>query len=369
MKKLNSFLTIYLIPLVVFGQQFDNKAIQVKINRNIETLFILYTLVDIGMPPANGSLCKLAEQEFKEFKNHRAVQLLDTLIPRTSITGPVNLVLHFSELPEIKQIYELDTSNIVISLIGGTNERKRIINEFIKAFSDFYTQAGVEAFLSKHQSYYQQAIDDVNKNLPPSNFINAMEKYYGKENQAYILNPSPVFYPNFGQGPRIATKDGQIIFNVFGPLNESTGNNKDFSFDFDNHEEIRYKSMHEFGHSFINPITEQTDNFEIINKYSYLFKPIEHFMSEQGYRDWRTCLTEHLVRLGEIRIAASMNDTLTAMNLRKMYIGSRKFIYLPFLEKKILEYENNRRKYITFEDFFPELMKVFSEVDTTKIKI
>ncbi len=87
------------------------------------------------------------------------------------------------------------------------------------------------------------------------------------------------------------------------------------------------------------------------------------------YRSWLTCVTEHIVRLGEIRIALAMNDTLTANQIRTENIEQNKFIYLPYLEDKIVEYENNRDKYPSFADFFPELINTFSEIDTNNIKL
>jgi hypothetical protein len=92
-------------------------------------------------------------------------------------------------------------------------------------------------------------------------------------------------------------------------------------------------------------------------------------MSEQAYRNWWTCVTEHIVRLGEIRIAIAMNDSLTAEKIRTENIEQNKFIYLPYLEGKIIEYENNRDKYHSFSDFFPELITTFSQIDTTEVKL
>jgi len=369
MSKIILFFT-FLIVLSLGCKSHENKVIQVKINKNIETLFILYTLVDIGMPPVKKSLCEIASQEFNEFKHHNAVRLLDTLIKRTGIDEPVNLILHFSELPGINQLYPID--KIMLQSFSSNNnadEGQKNIDEFIKAFSDFYTEAKVESFISNYKDYYKKAITDVNNNIPQKNTIKSMEDYYGKENIAYFLNPSPVLYPGFGFGSKIETADGLILFNTFGALNDLNGDSLEILFDFNNNEEIRNYSVHEFGHSFINPIANLPLNQELIGKYSYLFSPIQNYMNEQAYRTWETCVIEHIVRLGEIRIAYVLNDFPTASKIRKENIEKNKFIYLPNLERKIIEYEKNREKYKTFEDFFPELIKVFSEIDTTKVKI
>ena len=57
-------------------------------------------------------------------------------------------------------------------------------------------------------------------------------------------------------------------------------------------------------------------------------------MDEQAYDDWYTCVIEHIVRLGEIRISYALNDSVQADKLREYYVNEKKFIYLPYLEEK-----------------------------------
>ena len=195
-----------------------------------------------------------------------------------------------------------------------------------------------------------------------------MEKYYGKEFNSYNIIPSPILFPFIGFGLKIENQNEVVIYYVAGPFDEPDSTQK-YTYGFDSPADIREMSVHEFGHSFVNPITELSENRELISKYSYLFTPIQSYMNEQAYDSWWTCVTEHIVRLGEVRIATAMNDSATANKIRKENIETNKFIYLPYLEKKILEYENNRETYSTFKVFFPELIKVFSEIDTTKMNI
>ncbi len=362
MRKLN--LILLLAISVASCKQPKDQNIEVAINKNIETLFILYPLLDFGLPPVENSLWEDATVYFQDYKDHDAVKKLIKLIKRTGIDGPVGLMLHYSELPHISLCYELDESTLkIFSELEDAADGQRVINEFIEAFTDFYIQADVEAFLAKHNSYYQKAIEDVKKNLPAEDFIETLEMYYGKQNKAYILNPSPILFPGFGFGKRIVTDDGLVVFNSFGPFPSSSENNSGFQYHFDNADKIRDLSVHEFGHSFVNPITELTENKELIEQYAYLFDPLKEHMGKQGYRTWWICVTEHLVRLGEIRIAMAMQDHATANKLKIDYTENRHFAYLPYLEAKIIEYENNRDKFPAFSDFFPILIEAFSEIE------
>lgn len=362
MKKL--CIILILAISVASCKQPKDKNIEVAINKNIETLFILYPLLDFGLPPVENSLWDDASNYFQEYKDHDAVQKLAILVKRTGIDGPVGLMLHYAELPHISIRHELNENTLKsFSETGDVNDGRREINEFIEAFTDFYIQSNVEAFLAKHNSYYQKAIEDIKKNLPAEGFIETLEMYYGKQNKAYILNPSPVLFPGFGFGKRIVTDDRLVVFNTFGPFPSSFENNSEFHYHFDNADKIRDLSVHEFGHSFVNPITELPENKKLIEQYAYLFEPLKEHMGKQGYRTWWICVTEHLVRLGEIRIALAMQDNKTADKLRHDYTKQRHFVYLPYLEAKIAEYENNRDKYPGFNDFLPLLLNAFSEIE------
>lgn len=99
-----------------------------------------------------------------------------------------------------------------------------------------------------------------------------------------------------------------------------------------------------------------------------MLAPIKEPMKKQGYTDWPTCLSEHIVRLGEIRIAERMGLHQESERLRQLYIQDKKFIYLPHLLETIKRYENDDVSYRTFGDFVPVLIESLKKIDTTKIK-
>lgn len=368
MKTIKNLITILLISFI--GCNNNNKTIQVEINRNIETVSILYLIAEIGLQTPSGSFSLEAKEYFFKYKEHKAVEMLNKIINNTrSWNSPLEIILHCTEVPNIKLVYELD-DEFYKSLSENQNieEGRNYINEFLTSFKDFYKIAKVDNFINMHQKHYNKALSDVKLNLPNKNFIETMEEYYGQEKLCYNLIPSPVLFPEIGLGLRISTPKGLIVNNVFGAFLDSNSS-EGYSYGFDSHSKIRDLSVHEFGHSFVNPITELSENRELIAKYSYLFTPIQSYMSDQAYRTWWICVTEHIVRLGEIRIALALNDSLTAVKIRNDNID-KNFIYLPYLEKNILSYENNRKKYKSFEEYLPILLEnTFSEIDTSKLEI
>ena len=362
--KILNFLIIGLIFLNSCNKQ-GKKEIQVEINKNIETLSILYLISDIGLNAHQGSLSYEAKKYFDSYKSSEVVSMFKQFNDTVGFPQPADFFLRLQEFPNAKLPTSIKSNNNSVTI--GKNKyslSRAFITQFIEALNKFYIEANIEKFINNHQAYYDKCIREVVKNLPDASFISTMENYYGKEFNSFTIIPSPILFPQIGFGIKVNNHDKKDIYYIAGPFEQP--NNGKYKYGFNSPTDIREMSVHEFGHSFINPLTENTQNKKLINTYAYLYNPIETSMKNQGYSDWCTCVTEHLVRLGEIRIAIAMNDTTTANNLRNEYVNTRKFIYIPHLENEIKEYENNRNKYQTCSDFFPKLINSFSEIDTSK---
>lgn len=91
-------------------------------------------------------------------------------------------------------------------------------------------------------------------------------------------------------------------------------------------------------------------------------------MDGQGYSYWPSCVGEHIVRTGEIRIALANGNPQLAEKLRNQHIKENSFVLIPDFEKKMEAYENNRKKYKSFKDFVPELLTVLDETSVEKVR-
>jgi hypothetical protein len=161
-----------------------------------------------------------------------------------------------------------------------------------------------------------------------------------------------------GFGPGIVSDKGTIPSMVISssrmlPLLNSLDSYRQFG--FDNPAVTSFLSGHEIGHSFVNHLLDSYA--AAIQKDTALYTPALKAILEPHYiNNWYVCVIEHLVRLGEIRVAVSMNDGKEADRLRKLHIGEYKCVLLPLLEKKIETYEHNRERYPDFKSYLPELI-------------
>jgi len=128
-------------------------------------------------------------------------------------------------------------------------------------------------------------------------------------------------------------------------------------------EGFRHLAWHEFSHSFVNPTTDKFR--EQVAQYESLYEPISAKMKRQAYGNWVICVNEHIVRAVTTRLAyREIGKEAGKEALRNE--KRKSFVYVEALCKRLEQYENQREKYPTFVDFYPELINVFKEFSETE---
>ena len=236
--------------------------------------------------------------------------------------------------------------------------------ELTDSLRSFYRQAKVAGFLAENKRFYEGALTEVVKYVDPKIFP-AMEHYYGKHFIAYHFYLMPGMPVTPGEdnyrafGPTIITPGGEIAAMVMSSskmLERKAAMAEYTTFGYDNREVVHLLTVHEIGHSFVNPALQPYT--AQLNRDSALFTPAFAKKLKSSYIErWETCVIEHLVRLGEIRTAHILKNYREEQRLRRLHIGQFGFVLIPFLEKQILRYEANRKTYKSFENFLPEILK------------
>jgi len=249
-----------------------------------------------------------------------------------------------------------------------------MVEELTDSLRSFYRFAQVGEFLHEHQSFYEGALREARKDINV-NIFPYMEKYYGEKFYKYIIYIMPLMPITYGDdnyrafGPTIHFPQGRVSTMVFSssrmlPLKSSLKEYKKYG--FDNPEVTRFLTVHEIGHSFVNPHVMPLQ--KAMEQDTALFTPALRRIMEPNYiENWQVCVIEHLVRLGEIRVAIAMHNKPEAARLRNLHTKQFKFILLPILEQKMEYYELNRDKYPDFQSFLPEIFKIFHSLKTEEI--
>jgi len=350
---------LVILSIVSCSRPKTEKKVVVGTNYNVEALIIGFEIAENGFwnfPFDDFQPMKTkARRKFEKYRGHKTIKLIDTLVSKGFwLDAMVEVMLKCSPLPNASLVDDMDQSTL-LRLSDDLEESQMIVEKFIHAMNQFYIDVGLDAYFIGNAPYYDTINEEVRKNIPSASFIATMEEYYGKQNEAYTLVPSPALYHTMGFGKNIKGDTGFKVYNVFGPL-IVTKDSLEFGNGFDDLNKINELTVHEFGHSFINPVLDREVYKEHIDSYAHLFERIRKPMKEQGYGSWRSCLAEHVVRLGEIRISYAMGDSVRAERLREEYVHERKFIYIPLMEKGIKAFEDNRDIYKTIDDYIPKLL-------------
>lgn len=251
--------------------------------------------------------------------------------------------------------------------------RTKLFFELTDSLKSFYEQANVQEFIDKNISFYKGALAEAKKYINVKR-ITYMEKWYGQKFDEYQICLMPGMPISPGEdnyrafGPTLKSGKRKIATMVFStsvqlPLLSSVKDYKKFG--FDNKDVISFLTTHEFGHSFVNPYIENMAS-EILRDTALFTTSLRKSLEGSYISSWEECVIEHIVRLGEIRIAKLMGDTTEEVRLRQ-YHAKLGFVLLPLLEKKIIEYETDHSRFPTFTNFLSNLYQTIHKLISSDI--
>lgn len=347
-------------------------------NENIETLALIYNLSESGDYHFNeivgprGTLAKELTDQFEEYKDHEAVKKLNKLLNDGFVDlYDIILSLYNTNLPEFKQF--LKYPSIYYENEGLTaEETQAIFNDFNKSVIKFYKDANLKfIFENDYKGLYDKLMDEVRSVAPTEKFIEEVEVYYGIQRDSYEIIVSAFSFNGIGRAKLISSNKGTKAISLVtsNHLVESDSVNLNdldsFTIGYTDEKYFQEIGLHELIHTFFHEsLKENQKNIALINELEYLFTDsLKNDMINQGYVDWKVCFEEHLVRIGEIKIAERFGNHKFISEYKKECISNRGFVYFEIIEDLFTEYENNRSKYKNVGEFIPEL------VNLLKIKV
>jgi hypothetical protein len=337
-------------PLVI------NKKLSVGINKNVELLGFGYFLAFEGAN-IETQMVKVGDKEMPEkdwqqfgyhfYQQYKSYASSSNLISALTVADHlwldyiIALLLQTDDFPgarlkpEIDEVYYLRFSKT-----GNRDEAVKNVKVFLDGLNEFYKEVNFDHFLTESAERYNNAIDQVKAALPSVSFIDSTEAFYRQYFDQYRLVPSLTIPKGMGFGPGITINGRKIIFSVFGAFTPQQFKNQQLlDMGFADPVRLRELSVHEFGHSFVNPAVYAVAD-SIITAKEVLFEPVKAAMGTQGYNTWRVCLIEHFVRAGEVLIAEKYAGAAAAEKLKQEYIDKRKFIYLPEILTALRRYDH-----------------------------
>ncbi|MCB0497279.1 MAG: DUF4932 domain-containing protein [Cyclobacteriaceae bacterium] len=399
MEKISSPTVILLLVLVILSCQSNQTSehhepsksaskLDIRYSENLETLALIFNLSEAGElqfeknPVPRSMLARELTDKFAKYKNHKAVEMVNFLVNKDFVDSyDIALSLYCTPLPEYKQYadfppiyYENDSLN--------PDQVKQVFKNFNSLVGQFYKDAELANFFNgEGKTLYKKLFDEVNDVRPDERHITLMEEYYGIERKSYTIIVSAFSFNGIGRSKTIRTNDGINVYQFVSsnPEDESDSidltNLNSFTIGYTNKGYFREIATHELGHSFFHESLRENQTLKRkLSEIGYLFTDsLKSNMLKQGYIDWAMCFEEHLVRLGEIRIAELLGKKDFAESYLSECTDKRGFIYTLPMKEILSVYESDRKEYSSIEDFIPvlidELKRRISDKGSTISKI
>ncbi len=352
MRRFTILFAAFLLPLALITQTGIDDKIQIEINKNIELLGIGYFIGFEGVDIENktvevdGNTIPKKEwhtygydiyKKFEHFAQSEHLNKAFAVADHLWLDYLCAFLLRLDDVPNAKITDSLDVG-YYINFSKEKNKEEALKNAqiFLDGLNAFSQEINLDLYMDTYSPFYEKAKQEVLSNISDNGFVETMEKFYKHGFSSYHLVPSLTIPKGMGFGIKI--KDD--IWSVFGAVDfQDFENESNLNMGFTNKDKLNELTIHEFGHSFVNPVVaEQPDT--LFQASEHLFPALKQAMGDQGYNTWKVCLYEHFVRAGEIIIAEKTGNLDSAERLKVQYITKRNFKYIPVILDELYRYDD-----------------------------
>lgn len=279
---------------------------------------------------------------FSSYRDHEAIKIAQELTDRGfTYDAPVAFICHLGPLPDLELKYEY--SDYLVRRAGG----REVLEKFRVALAELAGESNFPDFYNSWRSEFEKWIDDAR--LDGDLVINWLEDFFGQKAADFHLIFAPAMFPGGGYGASVNGPEGEMV--SFQIIRESgNGTSKP---EFPGGRDLTLLSLHEWGHSFVNPALEK--HGEEVDKLGRFFKPVKKAMAAQAYTSPQVFFNEQVLRA----IVAIAAQDIYGESVYKDIISyeNSRFFYLTEDIVSILgDYRQNRDIYPAFDDFVPVLL-------------
>lgn len=341
--------TILLILLLASLKSIGQKSeLNITIDERIETIYSIAFLDNYFLVSNHDNLYKSKlRKKLDALKNHKAVVLFDTLSKKHGFNfyKVTDWALQFGKFPELNKVREVAEPYPFIE-----SESDYLIENFKKEFISFNQDSLFQEYLTEIKPLNEKVINQVKESKSIQELPTYLESYYGTELGSYNLILSPLVHSG-GFNAEFVENGKKEVYAIIGP-NGEIEHIPYFEKEFLEMDLI----LHEFGHSFVNPLMVKYHN-EIENlKEKYYTESLKKTGENEGYSEWKYVFNELLIRATTIRITEKNFGTEKAKELLD-YEKSIGFSLVENIVGILKEYENNKNKYPNFNKFYPILIE------------
>ena len=329
-------------------------ALTANYDERVELLSVLCNLADYeeyNMDMAD-KYSNAVKNHFADYKNHRAVEMFRRLHQEYGIgyNAPIDYALNLKK--------EGSRFKVESHEIGDDRWENLDLDAVCDTISMFYKESDFEKFFRNQEPFYKETCNLFTEKVLSLINESWYTEFYGTESGESFNVIIGFLTGGCNYGPTLERPGrAREVYAILGYVVQPES-----GIMFVEHPEYyRNLLIHEFNHSFVNPMLAVNDFHERMSgPAEKLFDRTSTLMSIQAYNDWESVINESIVRAA---VATYFLDNGTEDDVRgsineEMKVG---FSWMPQLVGKMNYYRNNRDRYPTFASYYPELISFFTD--------
>jgi hypothetical protein len=356
---IKSIIAILLISITISGHS-QNFGITTMVDERAELMSIVFRLAGAEEYVNNDIKIYTTEIDkyFKPFKNHKVIKFIKKIRTKNGVSydAVMSMAVHIEiEKGNVKLKDNIDTNSLDIR--WGEDRDK-----FVAYLNDFYKTSGFNIFFKKNIALYNKAQTNFEVVLKTIDF-DWFKKYYGEIPQINFNLILSLSNGGGNYGPSIAFKDGtQNIYSIIGAWEVDSSGCPKYSND------MAELVIHEFSHSFCNPLIDENYS-QMKENAEKFYELVKVKMQKQDYKEAKTMLYETLVRASVIKYLQSHTDTVYVnkdyINTSIAYENFFGFVWISPLIDLLSLYENG--DYLSLKAIMPQIVKLQNSLTPEKI--
>lgn len=333
------------------------KNIDIEIDPRLELLTAVQLWTTWARPGQFGDIGERAtpymtklKKFMKRFQKSDAVRISEFLLNSGfSFDAPPNLILSTRNGLAFDPPAEGYSSYLVERGQGETN-----LDDFLEALRKLAAKSRFDKFFEAHRGYYRQMTDRQAAFMKAERNSQWLHGWFGgsRERRFHCIF-SPAMMPGGVYGATIVRREqGTDVTHIYQIIRDAERCAPAY---------LNSLTLHEFGHSFVNPaIGDQVEKLRAATRRTLgkIFEPVRSRMEKMAYPELETFLNEAVVRAATIRALFSLGDIDEAGVEKKLQAeADRGFYCIDAVYLLLVEYESNRDKWPDFISYGPELLE------------
>src|SRR5215217_1791817 len=309
------------------------------------------------------------DRHFGPFREHEAIKLATEMREKMGFgyDTVMYLAVNMNNIRDLEERVPFDAAGGLLREHGLSEQQAQqfagVIRKFLTAARAFVVDSKASEFFAAHQKFYDAADDRLHAIVTKYADFSWFDRFYGKPPAADFFVVPLLANSETNFGPRVPGLG--MRQELYAVLTTSRTDAAGFPV----YDEDKVGTLvHEFSHSFVNPLVESY-KAQFTPPAEKILAPVKEALREQGYGSAHLLVIESVVRAATARYILAHKGAKQAQEEVVDQQG-KGYFHLPELFDLLGEYERERKKYPTFESFMPRIVAFFGDfagrVETVK---